>query len=185
MLRHRMKAVTGHLAGLTGDLHGVDIVAPVAPGTSPIGLTLWHVPRAQDWLMNTSIRGVPEVVDRHHDGLPDPERFGFGTGLTPDWARDAAATVELPRLLEYATAVRDEVDAWLATLSTADLDAVPPFAAHQAARAAYVTAEARADVEHLDGLTTGDLLLRPGLSHLFVHLGEVGALMDVARSRAA
>ncbi|HYN48521.1 MAG TPA: hypothetical protein VER83_06610 [Candidatus Nanopelagicales bacterium] len=184
LLRNRSASVTTSVAGQVAELGGIDIIAPVAPGTSPIALTLWHVPRAQDWLVNTCLRGVGEVADRFGTGLPHPERYGFGTGLSPEEARQAAAAVQLPPLLDYASAVGDEIDAWLGSLDEADLDAVPPFQARQRARAAYVTPGALAEVEGLNGLTVGVLLLRPGLSHLVRHLGEVETLAQIARSRA-
>jgi hypothetical protein len=184
MLRNRTAAITTSVVDLAAKVDGIEIVEPVLPGTSPIGLTLWHIPRAQDWCVNTCLRGVPEVADRFGDGLPDPELFGFGTGLTPEAARDAAAAVRLPRLVEYTTAVRLEIDAWLGTLTDADLDAVPPFAARQATRAAYTTPEALADVQGLDGLTAGVLFLRPALTHVLRHLGEAETLAGIARRPA-
>ena len=184
LLRNRQAAVTGNLAGQMGELDGIDLVSPVAPGTSPIALTLWHIPRTQDYLVSTCLRGVGEVADRFGEGLPDPERYGFGSGLSPDDARQAAAAVRLPQLLDYATAVGNEIDAWLGSLNEADLDAVPPFLARQRARAAYVTPAALADIEGLDGLPVGLLLLRPGFSHLLGHLGEVDILAQIARARA-
>ena len=186
MLRNRTAAVTAGVTDLAAKVEGIEIVEPVLPGTSPIGLTLWHIPRAQDWCVNTCLRGVGEVADRFGDGLPDPERFGFGTGLTPEEAREAAAAVRLPRLVEYATAVRAEIDAWLATLTEADLDSIPPFAARQSTRAAYVKPAALADVDGLDGLTTGVLFLRPALTHVLRHLGEAETLAALApRARNA
>ena len=184
LLRNRTRAVTTAVVDLAGGLDGIDIVEPVVPGTSPIGLTLWHVPRAQDWLVQTCLRDVPEVAGRFPDGMPDPELYGFGTGLSPSQAREAAAAVRLPRLVDYATAVRDEVATWLATLGDADLAALPPFRARQAARAAYVTPAALADVDGLDGLSAGVLFLRPALTHVLRHLGEVETLAGIARRRA-
>lgn len=185
ILRNRSAAVTAGLVDAVGRLDGIDLVKPVAPGTSPLGLTLWHVPRAQDWLVQGSVRGVPEVAERFLDGLPDPELYGFGTGLSADQAEAAAAAVDPARLVAYATAVRDEVDAWLATLTEADLDAVPPFEARQASRAAYSTPAALDDVVGLYGLTTGVLLLRPATTHVMRHLGEVDALLGIAHAAAA
>jgi hypothetical protein len=185
ILRNRSAAVTASLLDTLDGLDGVDLVSEIAPGTSPLGLTLWHVPRAQDWLVQGSVRGVPEVVEQFRGGLPDPEAFGFGTGLTRDRAAEAAAAVDVARLRAYAVAVRDEIDAWLAGLAEADLDAVPPFAARQQSRAAYATPEALADVAALDGLTVGVLLLRPATTHVFRHLGEVDAILSIARAARA
>ena len=185
ILRNRSAAVTVALLAILDQLDGVDVVREVAPGTSPIGLTLWHVPRAQDWLVQGSVRGLPEVAERFRDGLPDPDAYGFGTGLTREAAAEAAAAVDVARLGEYAVAVRDEIDAWLAGLSEADLDVVPPFAERQRARRSYSTPEALADVASLDGLTIGVLFLRPATTHVFRHLGEVDALLSIARAARA
>lgn len=184
LLRGRSAAITGAVIELCGLLDGIDIVEPVVPGTSPIGLTLWHIPRTQDWLVNTSIRGVAETADRFRDGLPDPERFGFGTGLTPEEARAAAAAIVPARLAAYAADVGSDLEAWLGSLDEAELDVVPPFGLRQAARAAYVTPAALEEIEGLDGLTTGALLARPGLTHLLCHLGELELLIQVAGSNS-
>jgi hypothetical protein len=182
VLRNRSAAVSSSLLGLIDELDGIDLVRPVAPGTSPLGLTLWHVPRTQDWLVQGSVRGVTEVAERFRDGLPDPDLYGFGTGLTPEAAATAAGAVDLDRLRAYAAAVRDEIDGWFAGLAASDLDAVPPFAERQTVRAAYSTPGALAEVDGLDGLSVGVLLMRPATTHVFRHLGEVDALLSIARS---
>ena len=152
------------------------------PGTSPLGLTLWHIPRTQDWLLNTVIRGAPEVADRHRDGLPDPDRYGFGTGLTPEEAGEAAAEVRLPALLAYGDAVVAAMDAWFSSATVQDLDVVPPLLERQSARAAYTKPEALAEVEGLVGLPVGVLLMRPTLGHLFAHIGEIDLLLQLANA---
>ena len=81
LISERISAVNGRVHGLIQAAAGLDLVQPVLPGTSPLGLTLWHLPRVQDWAVNTSIRSVPEVVEAFPRPA-DPERFGFGTGLT-------------------------------------------------------------------------------------------------------
>jgi hypothetical protein len=182
LLRNRVVAVNAALHDLVPKASALSWAMPVRPGTSPIGLTLWHLPRVQDWLVNTTIRGCAEVADRpEHSGLPAPDEFGFGTGLTPQQAAAAAAAVEPTALLAYADAVLDDVDGWLATLSDADLDApVPGFDDRQRTRAAYSTPEALAEVSHLGALPLGLLLIRPAISHVLIHLGEVETLAQVA-----
>jgi hypothetical protein len=182
LLRNRINAVNALLHDIVESLAGVDLVTPVVPGTSPLGLTLWHVPRSQDWAVQTCVRGVREIVDDFADGLPDPETYGFGTALTPETARDAAAAVDLPRLLAYADAVTATVDGWLAGVTEDDLDAVPDVEGRQRTRAAYATPEALAEAAGLFGVPAGHLLLRPALAHCYVHLGEVETLVQVARS---
>jgi hypothetical protein len=181
LLRNRSSAVSASVIGALGELADVDLATPILPGTSPLGLTLWHVARTQDWLVQASIRGVPEVAERFRGGLPDPDRYGFGTGLSAEAAITAAREIRPDRLAAYATAVGEEVDRWLSTLRDVDLDAVPPFDERQMSRAAYSTPAALAEVAGLGGLTAGQLLLRPAMSHVFRHLGEVDVLGQLAR----
>jgi hypothetical protein len=137
----------------------------------------------QDWLVQTTIRGAREVVDRpEFAALPDPDAFGFGTGLSPEQAKEAAAAVDRDTLLAYADAVADEIETWLSTLTDADLDrVVPEFMARQQARRGYCTPAALEEVEHLPGLPIGALLLRPAISHVFMHLGEIETLTQLGR----
>lgn len=182
MFRHRTAGIASSVHSYAGQLGDLPLEEPVLPGTSPLGLTLWHIPRTQDWLLNTVILGAPEVVEAHRDGLPDPERYGFGTGLTPDAAREAAAQVRMPALLAYADAVVAAMDAWFSSASERDLDVVPPLRERQSARAAYTTPESLAEVEGLVGQPVGVLLMRPTLGHLFAHLGEIDLLLQLAKA---
>jgi hypothetical protein len=144
---------------------------------------LWHIPRTQDWLVQTVVRGEPEIVESFRDGLPDPDRFGFGTGLTPEQAREAAAAVDVPTMLAYADAVTARIDEWLSGLAESDLDEVPDLIARQAARPAYGTPEALAEAQGLIGVPVGVLMLRPVTSHCVMHFGEIDILSQVAAAR--
>ena len=183
LLANRVTGVHGALVGLVADAATVDWATPVRPGTSPVGLTLWHVPRTQDWLVNTCVRGGEEVADRpEFAALPDPDVFGFGTGLSPEQASTAAAGVKPDLLLDYADAVRADIVSWLGELSETDLD-VPAtdFMGRQQRRPAYCTEAALEEVAHLPDLPVGVLLLRPVMSHVLMHLGEVDTLVQLAR----
>lgn len=181
LLTNRMSAMTSSLHAIVEDVGDVDLTRPIAPGTSPVGLTLWHLPRTQDWIVNTTIRGTDEVVDSFSGRLPDPEVYGFGTALTPEQAQQAASEVALDDLLAYADAVGASVVEWLATLTEADLDTVPPLLDRQQRRAAYCTEGALEEVAGLVGLPVGVLMLRPALSHLLWHMGEVELLLHLGR----
>jgi DinB superfamily len=182
LVRNRVGAVNANLHTMVERARAVDWVTPVAPGLSPIGLTLWHIPRTLDWLVNTSIAGRPEVADGpDYADLPDPQTFGFGTGLTPAEASAAAAQVEAERLLHYADTVHEGVDKWLGTLSADDLDRPPAaFDERQHSRPAYCTPAALAEVDGLGQLPLGVLLMRPAVSHLLMHFGEVDTLIQLA-----
>lgn len=183
LLRNRVAAMGASTRSFVTEAQDVDWTAPVLPGTSPLGLTLWHLPRTVDWLVNTSVRGTAEVADdaRHAD-LPDPDRFGFGTGLTAQQATEVAAAVRPEPLLAYAEDVFRLADEWLATLTPTDLDLpIAQFRERQHARPSYCTDAALAEVAHLPDLPLGQLLVRPAVSHLLVHSGEVDLLVQQAR----
>src|SRR4051794_2961823 len=182
LVRNRVGAVNANLHAVVGRAGAVDWVTPVAPRLSPIGLTLWHIPRTQDWLLNTCIRTTPEAADRpEFASLPDPNQYGFGTGLTPAEASTAAGAVDADLLLRYADQVHGEFDAWLGSLGDEDLDApVAGFDERQTARPSYCPPAALAEVEGLGGLPLGVLLMRPAVSHLLVHFGELDTLLQLA-----
>ena len=186
MLRNRVSAVRAQSRALADSAKDLDWATPVLPGSSPLGLTFWHLPRTLDWLVNTTIRGTHEVADDQRFGdLPDPDTFGFGTGLTTDEALTAAASVNPETLAAYADAVHEATDAWLQTLTGDDLDrAVPEFRERQRTRPAYNKPAALAEVEHLPDLPIGVLLMRPATSHLLMHLGELELLIQQARTTA-
>jgi hypothetical protein len=183
LLRNRIGAIGAMTQDRIRESAGVDWVKPLLPGTSPLGLTLWHMPRTVDWLVSTSARGVPEVAEgAPFSELPDPRAFGFGTGLSPEQASEAAAQVTPEPLLAYSEAVHAMADEWLAGLTAEDLDApVPEFLERQQAHPAYGTEAALSEVTGLIGQPLGLLLARPTMSHLLVHLGETELILQLAR----
>ena len=182
LLRNRVAAVRGQSRAFAESAADLDWATPVLPGTSPLGLTFWHLPRTLDWLINTTIRGTHELADDQRFGeLPDPDTFGFGTGLTPEEAASAAAVVRPSPLAEYADAVHIMADEWLATLTDRDLDqSVHAFMERQSARPSYSAPAAIKEIEHLPSLPLGALLMRPATSHLLMHLGELDLLIQHA-----
>ena len=181
LLRNRIAAVGANTRGMFAAATGLDWVTPLLPGTSPLGLTFWHLPRTVDWLINTSVRGQAEVVDDPaFADLPDPDEFGFGTGLSPERAADAASRVRAPMLAAYSEAVHAMADDWLAALSPEQLyDVVPDFMDRQRARPAYCTDDALAEVTGVAGLPLGILLSRPAMAHLMMHTGEIGLILQL------
>jgi hypothetical protein len=182
LIRNRVAAVNTNLHTIVDRGRDVDWITPVAPGTSPIGLTLWHVPRTLDWLLNTCIHGEREIADLPDFAkLPDPDVYGFGTGLTPAEASTAAGSVEPDTLLRYADQVRDNFDEWLASLGEDDLDRpADGFDARQQTRPSYCTPAALSEVDGLGELPLGVLLMRPAVSHLLMHFGELDTLIQLS-----
>jgi hypothetical protein len=97
-----------------------------APGKNIISFTVWHLPRIQDNIIQTWIRGMPEVV--HGERWAHWQQFkplGSGVGITSEKADEIAFGVLKVDVLEYADAVQQEVLTWLRELSEGDLDWIP------------------------------------------------------------
>lgn len=182
VIGNRVSAAGASVHDLATKARDLDWDTPLLPRTSPLGLTLWHLPRTLDWLVQTSIRAETEVADGASYGdLPDPDRFGFGTGLGADDAAAAAAMVRPDSLLAYNDAVQQTVAGWLSTLDDEDLDKpVAGFDERQRSRPSYAKPQALAEIEGLGQLSLGMVLLRPAMTHQFRHIGEVDLIIQLA-----
>jgi len=151
----------------------------VAPGTNPVGFTLWHCARTIDWAVQCSIRGIDEVAVRPEWRDRWPAGAWFGAGVSADLARDLPKQVGPGVVAAYNEAVRAETLGWLSGQDEAALDAPPEFREHQT-RAGYGAPEIWKEVADLEGIPTGMLLLRPAMNHVRVHTGEVSLLLQLA-----
>ena len=75
------------------------------------------------------------------------------------------------------------MNSWFAQQTAETLDAVPPLKANQSSER-YRAQSVWAEVEDLDGLAVWQLLARPCISHIRVHVGEFGVLRGALRSVA-
>lgn len=171
------------------------LTASVNPRGNPIGFLMWHMARSQDWAIHTAIRGVPELAwTPPWSEMPGISTPGMGTGFSPPEARELAAKIVLPQLLDYADSVSSAAVTWVRTLKEADLDAIPDVTGHDAGIAAYQTpgflAEMNSGPEHDEAV--GDkggqpvwlFLTSVSVTHLHRHLGEVDLTLGVLTGRA-
>lgn len=99
-------------------------------------------------------------------------------------AESIAAAVGAGVLAAYNDAVRAEALPWLAELNDSELDRVPDFRAQQE-RGGYARPEVWQEIADLEGLPVGIFLLRPCVSHVRVHLGEIDLLLQLANQGSA
>ncbi len=183
LIRQQLSGVHNIFRTVTSDLTEEEWTLHALPETNVIGFTLWHLPRVQDWAVQTAIRGVPEVIrDAQWKRLGDPDIVGIGIGMTPDEADTVARSVSRADVCAYADAVHDEVLAWLDTLDDNDLDAIPDFAAHHTAYPIYQRPELRAEIADLIGAPAWRYLTGPCIGHWRGHFGELEILTQVMRS---
>lgn len=184
LLARQFSGVNSLFHSFADDLTPSEWTMRAIPGSNLLGFTVWHLPRTQDWAVQTVIRGRPEVIsDARWHGRGSLQTPGIGAGFTPEEADETAAGVNPVDVLAYADAVHQNILDWLSTLSDDDLDTVPDMAAHEAAYLEYQRPGFRAEVGHLVATPVWRLLLGPCTGHVRSHLGEMEFLKQALREQ--
>jgi len=155
------------------------------PGTSKLGFILWHCARIVDWTVHSALTGRPEVADGPRWRERFPRRALYGAGIPDSVADQLTDSTTRGDVADYLGEVRVAVTEWLGRQTDADLDARVPLKANQANRPDYLEPVVWAEVEGLDGLPAWQVLARPSISHVRVHVGEFDVLLNALRSRSA
>jgi hypothetical protein len=180
-----------HTASVSGE-HGPSLEDSLCDGLAPeqmcerpdglnsIAWLLWHMTRFEDVVVNTVLRGRPEVLDGAWLARLGVDTRLVGTGSTDDEVASFSTTVDPIVVREYRAAVGLRTRRWAER--EADWDAlatVPDVAARLAA--APTALDDRAEwVRALWAKRTGlGLLALPVIGHSYIHIGEA----RVTRSR--
>ena len=159
---------------------------------SPDGLCsivwhLWHMTRIEDVVVNTLLRGEPEVLDRDagsDEALAGRAAVGgwlgrlgvdvrlVGTGDTDEEVHAFSERVDVAALLAYREAVGRATRDWVSTADLAVLDGVPDIAARLAASPPIVGERARWLTRFYTGKSGAFLLAFPVTNHGFMHWAE-------------
>jgi hypothetical protein len=148
---------------------------PAGPNSSlnSIAWIIWHMTRFEDVVVNTIIRGLPEVLDRER-WLPQlgiSDRLA-GTGSGDAEVSDLSARIEIPALLAYRASVGRATRAWAEGVDFTTFDAVPDVAARLNG-APMALDERAAWVRDLwQGRSAHWLLTLPVIGHGHMHIGE-------------
>jgi len=108
------------------------------PGTAnTISATFLHLVNVQDEFIHQILQGKPTLWEREkwsqRTGVENPP------GMGEDWSSFKNRKVELKPMLEYKDAVWTATDAFLETLTEADLDRLVDFAGGQRPMASVLT----------------------------------------------
>ena len=134
---------------------------------------IWHMTRIEDVVVNSTLRGEREILDR--DGWLD--RLGVdvrlvGTGDSDEEVRAFSERVDVTALLAYREAVGRETRAWVRDLDFATLDTVPDLTERFASAPPIVGERARWLPRFYSGKTSAFLLTFPVTNHGFMHWAE-------------
>jgi hypothetical protein len=133
---------------------------------------LWHIARGEDFMINTCVRGVPEVFDR--GGWQT--RFGvsrrdIGTGMTDKEVAEFSAHVDVAAVRAYRAAVAQETRAGLTARDFDDLDKPVTGAGERAFASGDLGPGAEYVVEMVRTRPRWFLLCFEGIGHSYEHLG--------------
>ena len=182
-LQNQFSNIQVNYQSIAGDLTDQEWVCRPAPGQNMLGYTAWHIPRTQDFIIQSWIRGLPEVA--HSDRWTcwrSLKRLGFGAGIPLAGADEIARTVRRVDVLAYMSAVLQEIMAWLQEMDDTDLDQIPDPARHFSSFPEYQTPEFHEEADDLLNQPVWLLLMRPSIGHVYRHLGELESIKSILRT---
>ena len=183
LLENILTNIHNTLHSVVDDLTEQEWKARPAPDQNMIGFRVWHLPRIQDNIIQTWIRGIPELV--HGERWAHWEQFtpfGSGVGITSEEADEIASGVQKVDVLAYADAVQQEILTWLRELSDDDLDRIPNSKEYLSSYAEYQTPGYHKEADGLLGQPIWVMLMQPCTAHIHQHLGELMLVKEILRA---
>ena len=146
--------VHDYLEGAFSGCEG-EVLSRTLPGATvgSIGSIYLHALASEDWAIQQLLQGKPKLIDSGDWFV----RLGMEPAKDPDWVQ---ANMDLAVMKELAQAIYASTDAYLSSITDADLDKQIPWHSGQTHTAGWVLA----DVIH---------------AHLGTHAGEIAALKGV------
>lgn len=140
-----------------------------------IAWLMWHLARTEDVVVQTLIRGVPQIFT---DG-DWSERLGvdathIGTGLGDDEVGEFSKAINIEAADEYWQTVARASFAWLKSITPADLEAVPGIEQRlESVPPILAGGASQGVIGFWNGRTTGFLFSGPVISHGYIHIGQM------------
>lgn len=172
------------LHDIADDLTADELTTRALPNTNLLAFDLWHVARAQDWALQTLVRGVPELIDEPRwQGRGALATHGIGVGLSEAQADDLARTLALADILAYADVTHAAIVTWLGEQSDEALEEHPDVPTHLARYPVYLSDAMREEVPWMYQQPPAWRCLNPANAHVRDHLAEMDLLKRQARAR--
>jgi len=186
LLARQFASVNQILHDVGDDLTPDELTTRVLPHTNLLAFDLWHVARAQDWALQTLVRGVPEVIDDPRwQGRGQLVTHGIGVGLSEAQADELARSLTLADILAYADAVHQTLMVWLGAIPDDELTRAPDVPAQLQRYPVYLEPAMREEVPWMFQQPQVWRCLFPALGHVRDHLAEMDLLKQQRRARMA
>ena len=185
LLASQLNAVNRHLHDVAGEMDAGDWLRRGAPATNLPAFTFLHVPRVLDTTVNMGIRGEAEVIAAEPWASKRWARPEDGVGYSLAEADELARAVDPAEVLDYADAVRSEVNGWLKTVTDEELEAPNELLRHTAAHSAYGRPAVSEAIAQFTGQPVWVVLSITCFAHSWAHLEEIKLLVAAGRSHRA
>jgi hypothetical protein len=182
LLASQLNVVNRHLHDVAGDMEPGDWLRRGAPGTNLPAFTFWHVARVIDSTINMGIRGLPEVIAVSPWAEKRWARPDTGVGYRLEESDRLAAEVVPSEVLEYADAVRSNVNGWLKMVTDEELVAPNDLMGQASGQEVYNRPAVRESIEPLVGQPVWVVLSITCYAHCWAHLEEIKLLTAVGRA---
>jgi hypothetical protein len=167
--------IAAQLASKETSRHWDDMAFEAA---NPPGFTLWHCARTIDWGVQCAIRGTDEVARRGRWTTRVPGRFRFVAGVPSETAQEVAGSFSPDAASEYLDDLKAGTLVWFSQQTDDTLDDVPTFRGNDERVEGYTDPEVWAEIASLEGIPIWQILARPCISHIRVHIGEVEVVLQ-------
>jgi DinB superfamily len=188
LLRQQTAELDQRLRDGIADVTDAEWHTRAAPNTNLIGFIYWHVVRTQDVVVQTLIRGEPELITREAwagmSGLSAGGNHGIGTGISLAQADAIALATNRDSMQAYSVAGFAMTCDWLETLTDDELDHRPDCLAHIAAIPAYQTALWYQIAQAFAAKSIAEILGYYCIAHPYQHLAEIGLLTQLLRGES-
>ena len=184
LFREQTKSVYIDLDYLVSDVSRDLWLTRLAPGQNLFGFIAWHIPSIHDFILNSLIRGVPEVrTQARWQNSPNLDTTTISFGMSLAEADQTAIDSSAIELVAYGQAVCECALQWLETADEATLQAIPAGRQNLARPTQYHNVQFHDDINGVLDAPTWSLLTGTCYGHLFSHMGELVTMRRQAQSK--
>ena len=176
-----MKWVKGQHAGVRyifeasvrGSLLPAQLLERLGGKGNSIAWLMWHSARSEDVIVNSIIRGEPQVLTQGWQDKAGLDMTHIGTGLSDDEVAEFGKRADPTVIDDYWGAVALQTSTWLASIDPSALDVTPDMDERLKGVPPILAGGGTGAMDFWRGRSSGFLLSSPVISHQYMHVGEM------------